>query len=853
MKFGWFWGSVCLVLFSFSAQALSDHDYLPANTQFRDDIPSPSQVIGAPVGEWHVRHDQLVEYMRILAAKSDRVSILETGRTHENRPLLLLTFTAAKNQQNIESLREQHLSSFGQKRVADAPLILWMGYSVHGDESSGANAALLVAYYLAAAQGEVVQALLESNVVLMEPSINPDGLARFAQWANGNRGQQLVADPNHREHQQPWPSGRTNHYLFDLNRDWLLLTHPESQARIAQYHRWRPHVVTDFHEMGTNSSYFFQPGIASRNNPWTPARNTELTAELAKFHAAALDKTKQLYFTQEAYDDFYYGKGSTYPDAQGSIGILFEQASSRGHQQESINGVLNFSDTIQNQVTTSLSTFAGAQANKAALLAYPEQFTEQTNKLIKDDKIAGYLLSESKDATRFTQLKSILQQHNVKFNFLNKDVRVDDVIYQPLSSIFVPLAQRQYRLVKSLFSERQSFNDNSFYDVSSWNLPLAFNIQYSPVERKLWGRIPVNENSNSPINQITALSAKDDVYAYGFSWQDSMAPKLLYRLLAAGVQVKIAGSDFAATTDQGNISFSAGSVLIPLALKQPDNLVSLLSDGAAQSKIKVWPILSGLTAQGLDLGSRDMRALKTPQVLLVGGEGTSQYEVGEAWHYLDTVVAMPVTITDLARLSQIDLTRYSHIIWASGNYTDVPEKTVRTLDKWLSAGGVMIGQRTAAKWFADKDWLKASFISQEEIKRAFSSADLAYGDRDTLAAKQRIAGAVFDTQIDMSHPLTFGFPREHLPSFKNSTVIMRVPKTPFITVGRYTSKPLMSGYAADELQELISNSASVVAHSVGKGKVIAFVDDPNFRGYWRGTRRLLSNAIFMSNLINAPG
>ena len=852
MKCGWFWGAVCFVLWSFSAQALTDTDYLPANTQYNADIPRPSQVLGAPVGEWHVRHDQLVEYMRILADKSDRVSLRETGRSHENRPLLLLTFSAAKNLQNIENIRQTHLSSFGQKSQSADPLILWMGYSVHGDESSGANAALLVAYYLAAAQGEAVEQLLENNVVLMEPSINPDGLSRFAQWANGNRGQQLVADPNHREHQQPWPSGRTNHYMFDLNRDWLLLTHPESQARIAEFHRWRPHVLTDFHEMGTNSSYVFQPGIASRNNPWTPTRNIELTAELAKFHAAALDESKQLYFTQEAYDDFYYGKGSTYPDAQGSIGIIFEQASSRGHKQESIHGVLSFADTIQNQVTTSLSTFKGAQANKAALLAYPAEFTKQTNELRKDDKIVGYLLSESKDATRFSDLKSILQQHQIQFNYLEKEVSIDELTYQPLNSIFVPLNQPQYRLIKSLFSERKSFNDNSFYDVSSWNLPLAFNIQYSPVERKLWRKVPVANEQNSQLQKHTTL-ADENAYAYGFSWADSKAPALLNQLLRAGVQVKIAGSDFAATTDQGNISFSAGSVLIPMALEQPDSLFSLLNKGAAQTNIKVWPILSGLTAQGIDIGSREMHLVKAPQVLLVGGQGTSQYEAGEAWHYLDTVVGMPVTITDLPRLSQLDLSRYTHIVWVSGDYSDVPEKTVRTLEKWLSAGGVMIGQRTAAKWFADKDWLKASFLSQDEIKRAFSVTGLAYADKDQLAAKQRIAGAIFDTQLDTSHPLTFGLPREHLPSFKNSTVVMRVPKTPFVTVGRYSSRSLMSGYAADELQELINNSASIVAHSVGKGKVIAFVDDPNFRGYWRGTRRLLSNAIFLSGLINAQG
>lgn len=831
--------------------AVTDTAYLPADTEYLNTIPTPTEVLGAQVGEWHVRHDQLVTYMRALAASSERVSLVETGRTHENRPLLLLAFTSAENQKNLGHIQAEHMANLGRKTPDNTALILWMGYSVHGDEPSGSNAALLIAYYLAAGQNAQIDALLQDNVVLLDPSINPDGLARFAQWANMHRGKNLVSDPNHREHQQAWPSGRTNHYWFDLNRDWLLLTHPESRARVAQFQAWRPDVLTDFHEMGPNSSFFFQPGIASRKNPWTPRENVELTEALGQFHAKALDADKQLYFTQESYDDFYYGKGSTYPDAHGSIGILFEQASSRGHQQQTVNGLLKFSDTIQNQVTTSISTFSGALANKQALLNYRQTFVEKTQKLIGDDNLVGYVVSEAVDKSRFAAMQSILSQHRIQFWPLAEALQIDGKKFNPLDSIFVPLEQAQYRLIKSLFSVRQSFDDNTFYDVSNWNLPLAFNLSFEAVERNIWRKVAVDKTAGE--QAVPSLALQADAYAYAFSWLDSNSPKLLQRLLSAGVKVKVAGSTFVASTAQGDITLTAGSVIIPASLKQPDNLLTLLGNESKKMKIKVWSVLSGLTRQGIDLGSREMQNVQAPHVLLIGGAGTSQYEVGEIWHYLDQRVDMPITITDLAKLDVLSLAPYSHIIWASGNYQQVAASTVRKLDSWIKAGGVIIGQGTAAKWFSEQDWLKASFLSKEEVNNVFSVSGLHYADQDSLAAKQRIAGAVFATRLDLSHPLTFGFSREQLPSFRNSTVIMRKPKTPFITVGQYTNKPLLAGYTADELQKLIANSASVVAHTLGEGKVIAFTDDPNFRGYWYGTSRLLSNAIFMADFINAPG
>ena len=838
----------CFLFISAKALAVADIAYLPTDTQYKADIATPTQALGASVGEWHVRHDQLANYMQVLASQSDRVSLVETGRTHENRPLYLLAFSSVENQQNLDEIQARHIQNLGKSTNKDDPLIIWMGYSVHGDEPSGSNAALLIAYYLAAGESELINQLLKDNIILLDPSVNPDGLSRFAQWANMHKSKNLVADPNHREHQQGWPSGRTNHYWFDLNRDWLLLTHPSSRARINQFHQWRPHILTDFHEMGTNSTYFFQPGISSRKNPWTPLKNVELTAALGDFHAAALDKTQQLYFTQESFDDFYYGKGSTYPDAHGSIGILFEQASSRGHLQDSVHGPLKFSDTIQNQVTTSLSTFAGALANKQAILDYQVDFAEQTKDLIKDDDLAGYILNEKFDQARFSKMLEILSAHQIQYFPLSKDVKVDGQTFDTVNSMFVPLDQPQYRLIKSLFSTRKFFDDNTFYDVSNWNLPLAFNIQYQAVERQ-------PKLAKKPVKTTTTVNPEllPGAYAYAFSWQDYQAPKLLQRLLANKVKVKLAGEAFFAQTSQGGMSFSAGAVIVPIALEQPENLLGIIEAQTMGLDIPIHSVTSGLTRQGIDLGSRKVLNISLPKVLLVGGRGTSQYELGEVWHYLDQHVDMPVSITDLDQLGKLSLDSYTHMIMVEGKYKQVPEKTVSKIEGWLNNGGILIGQKSAANWFSDKKWLKAGFKSNNEVKLAFETTGMTYKDQEALKAKQRIAGAVFETQLDISHPLAFGFTSTKLPMFRNSALVMRQPDKPFITVASYVKSPLMAGYSAAELQQLIGGSAAIVSHNFGKGKVIGFATNVNFRGVWYGTSRLMSNAIFMAGFVNAPG
>ena len=268
---------------------------IPGNADYDSMVPQPKEILGHEIGEWHVGHDKLAQYMEIVASRSPRVSIVEYGRTYENRPLLLLAITSPQNHENLDNLRQAHVSISdpsvsGELDLNQMPAVVWLGYSVHGNEASGSNASLAVVYHLAASLDKETNDWLDKMIILVDPSINPDGLNRFASWVNMHRSKNLDPSPDSREHNENWPGGRTNHYWFDLNRDWLPLQHPESQGRIAQFHFWKPNVLTDHHEMGSNSTFFFQPGVPSRNNPLIPTSTYDLTRKIAQYHAQGLDE-----------------------------------------------------------------------------------------------------------------------------------------------------------------------------------------------------------------------------------------------------------------------------------------------------------------------------------------------------------------------------------------------------------------------------------------------------------------------------------------------------------------------------------------------------------------------------------
>jgi zinc carboxypeptidase len=832
------------LLFSLNLTAAPVSKYLPAAQNYKTTVPTPQQDLGFGLGERHIRHAQLTHYFNSLAQTSERVKLTAIGQTNEFRSQFLVTISTKENLANLTTILADR-----KKPQANSPLVIWLGYSIHGDEISGANAAMIVAYHLAASQNKSVENMLANTVIVMEPSMNPDGMDKFVNWVTMFRGKTANADPQHIEHHQGWFTGRTNHYGFDLNRDWLLLSQKESQNRLKYFHLYNPNVLADFHEMSANSSYFFQPGVPSRTNELTPKATIELTNLLANYHAKALDSQQRLYFSQESFDDFYYGKGSTYPDINASVGILFEQASSRGYQQQSENGLLTLEFAIQNHVLTSLSTIEGAWQNRTKLAQYRAGFYQQAEKAANKEKFSGYLIHQGDDIYRLNAFLDKLNQHQIKVYRLASDFRNKGTVYNAQDSYFVPIVQPQYRLIQALFAQPTDFKNNTFYDVSGWTMPLAMNISFDKVERT-WG-LKLDKKPWQPIT-IKLNKIEHNAYAYAFEWHDFLAPKLLNTLLTQGIKTRVATKTFTSTTQGIKKTFAAGSILIPAGIQTATNWRTIVAKASKQNKINIFSLNTGLSIAGIDLGSRSFSTIKPTKVLLIGGKGVSQYEAGEVLFYLDDTLNIPVTVIEHQRLAKANISEYTHILMVDGNYANINSKIEFKLSAWVKAGGTLFAQKRAAKWLSDKELLKADFVSKNTLNQLFDTDDLQYQDKEKLAARKRIAGAIFAATLDTSHPLAFGYQQSKLPVFSNSTLIMQRPSKAFISVANYTESPLLSGYSDKNLVNTMARTPVIIAHNLGKGRVIASVDDLTFRGYWYGTAKILANSLFFAKAFNTP-
>ncbi len=825
-----------------SQESLDLNYYLPQGISYKEDIPTPKEIIGHEVGEWHVTHDKLMFYMQTLAEASERITIESRGETFEGRPILLLTVTSPKNHRNLEKIRQEHLalteeggSSLNTEKM---PLVVYQGFSIHGNEPSGSNAALAYAYYLAAAEGPDIEETLDNLVILLDPSFNPDGLQRFAYWANTNRGQNLNADNNEREYHEVWPGGRTNHYWFDMNRDWLPVQLPESRARIRTFHKWVPNILTDHHEMGTNSTFFFQPGEPSRVHPLTSKLNQLLTAEIGTYHAKALDKIGSLYYSEENYDDYYYGKGSTFPDVNGSIGILFEQGSSRGHIQETENGLLTFPFTIRNQFTTALSTIEAAKNMRTKILEYQRDFYTSARNEASRSKTQAIIFGDSKDASKAWHLAEVLQRHGIKFHELANDMTLDGKRYSKGYGYVVPMRQKNHRLIKAMFEKRTTFKDSLFYDVSAWTFPLAFNMDYAEVNTL--------ENIGSEITELPDVSGSIDTnsnYAYLFEWHEYYTPKALNMILEKGLRAKVAKYPFSLEGKQ----YDYGTIMIPVQNQelQPKELHEFLGTIAQKSKVHIRAVSTGLT-KGIDLGSNDFDPLKKQKVAIFVGQGIRSYDAGEIWHLFDTRYDMKITKIDVSYLDKVDLTKYTDLIIPSSGSASMTlaAKGSQKIKDWVMQGGTLIGYRNTTEWFEKNELIKLKFRKDTLVAK-----NISFGAKNDFKGAQVTGGAIFQAKLDRSHPINYGYKNNRLALFRNTNIFIEPDKDSYNNPIQYTDTPLLSGYISEENLAMLKGSVPFQVQKLGKGRVVVFTDNTNFRAFWYGTNKLLMNAIFFGGIM----
>ena len=616
-------------LFCLNAQVQLDY-YLNDTANYNASIPTPESVIGHQVGEFHVSHDKLSHYVQELSKTSKRVKLVErpSGKTYENRTSWLMIITSESNHSNLEEIRQQHLKLSNSKNeeidTSNMPIIVYQGFSVHGDEPSGSNASLLLMYHLLASDSDETQELLDNTIILLDPSFNPDGLQRFSQWANMNKNQSLNPDPSDREYNQYWPRGRTNHYWFDLNRDMLPNQLPETNAKVETFTKWLPNILTDHHEMGTNSSFFFQPGVPERKNPLISDLNQALTKEIGTYHEDALNKIGSLYYSEESYDDFFFGKASTYPDANGSIGILFEQGSSRGHIQESTNGILTFPFTIRNQLTAAFSTLKAAKNMRVKLLDYMKDFYDK--QIDSASKYESIIFGKEKDKSTVYHLAEVLNSHKIKFNTISQDVEVNGTKYSKDNSFIVPLNQPKRTLIRAMFDTQTTFSDSLFYDVSAWTFPLAFNVNYDNTNRlDKPGKLGIKSEEVENLKRANGSVDKKSDYAYLFEPHEYYAQSAVYQLIKSGLRVKTATRTFAINGEK----FDFGTYMISVQNQSlnSDEIYNLLVEISSETGINVKSQSTGIT-DGIDLGSNNFEIVKEPKIGLVVGEGVRSYDAG---------------------------------------------------------------------------------------------------------------------------------------------------------------------------------------------------------------------------------
>ncbi|HEV7672698.1 MAG TPA: M14 metallopeptidase family protein [Thermoanaerobaculia bacterium] len=850
-------------------------------------VPRPDEVLGLPLGARFNHWERILDYLTALDAASDRVELTDYGKTAEGRRLVLLAISTPGNLAKLEEIQRDHqrlaepglLSSAERERlIARTPSVVWLAYGVHGNESSSAEAAMGAAYVLAAAQGDFGR-LLDHTVVVIDPLMNPDGRERYL----ANYEQRRGAEPNPRrdaaEHVESWPSGRTNHYLLDMNRDWAWATQLETRARVAAYRAWEPQVFVDFHEMGAESTYFFPP-VAEPVHSRIPHRTLSWLETFGRANASTFDRLGWVYFKQENYDFLYPGYGDSYPSLRGAVGMTYEMAGGgrAGELFQRSDGTrLALADRVAHHLATSLSTFATAAGSARRLL---EDFV--ANRL---DAATGpgrvYAWSPNQPEAR--ALADLLAFHGIRVEQLKRAVELkvrapeggDETSHrfpagtfvvssgQPLGPLVEALLERRTQLSDRFIErqkERQTRNlDSEFYDITAWSLPLAFNLE-------VWLAAPgaPGPSSLEPLAPAPSGISGEGGLGLLIEPQGLASYRLAMRLRGEGFALRVALRDFHA----GDQDFPSGTLFIPRYGNPPDFEaragVVLQELGLAASRIA-----SSFDIEGLSLGSRDMPSIRPVRLGLIGGEGVDSTSFGALWFLFDRALEAPVDRIDLDRLGDLDLSAYDTLILPDGDYEDrITDKKKDRLDAWVKGGGVLVGVAGAISWLQEKDFTAvenwqapedpespgdpanaatAAATSETAEPKSGGTAETAPGGAQKTAtspADRAIStpGAAFATHMTAGHPLAIGIATPPPVLIDGDLVLQATgdPQQDVLTVA--TETPLVSGFAFAEAEQRLAGSLLASVEKHGHGSVVLFAQEPSYRLFWRGTMPLLLNA-----------
>ena len=833
---------VCFMLAGFSA--------FPQNT-----TKSPKEFFGYELGERFTSHHRMVAYAEHVAATNDRVQLQYYGESYEHRPLLALFVSSPQNIGRLEQIRTDNLKRAGVLEGSPSTQvpIIWMSYNVHGNEAVATETALMTLWALIDPANPQSKQWLDNSLVVIDPCLNPDGHSRYVNWYNQKANLIMQPDPQSTEHSEPWPGGRPNHYLYDLNRDWAWQVQKESQERNHLYNQWLPQVHVDFHEQGVNSPYFFAPA-AEPVHEYVTSFQREFQGIIGRNNAKYFDSEAWLYFTREVFDLFYPSYGDTWPTFNGAVGMTYEQGGS-GRAGLGILTALGDTLTLHERIihhhTSGMSTIEMTQQHSQRLLEEFEKFFKGHAANPKG-KFKTYVVRAGHSPARLEALKTLLDRNDIRYGQTRTRSGLQGFAYfsgkQETFSVsendlVISAYQPKSVLVQTLFDPDPALSDSMTYDITSWALPYAYGLEGFALETRL--DVEAGKSAEAARNQLAK-----EALAYVSPWNATLHARFLSDLLKENIRVRFATKDFVVSGQE----FKAGSLIIGREGNlQHKDFAGLLTKIGNRHGVLLASVTTGYMDKGNDFGSSGVRAITAPKVALIGGSGVSSLNFGELWHYFEQDLQYPLSVLDQQQLSNADLGHYNVIILPSGGYQSLGESGFQKLSSWVASGGKLIAFESAISSLMGKSGFGISrYLTDDEKKAADrldekeSTADLltAFDERSRQRISNTVSGAVFQVKVDDTHPLGFGTDG-HYFTLKNGSGRYSYLKNG-VNAGVIPSmENHRSGFIGFKAKRAVPESLVFGLEQRGRGQIIYFVDNPIFRGFWESGKQLINNALFL--------
>ncbi|WP_109673551.1 M14 family zinc carboxypeptidase [Dyadobacter jejuensis] len=807
--------------------------------------PTPESFLGYPKASRFTYHHRIIAYYQEMARQHPtQMQLVEYGRTPEDRPLVVAILTSEKNFGSLEAIRKNHLSRIGllpsPSKDPDIP-IAWLSYNVHGNEASSANTSMQVLYRLLDPTNADSKRILDQSIVLIDPCSNPDGYARYTNWYNGVHSSPPDLTSFSREHREPWPGGRFNHYLFDLNRDWAWQTQHETKARIALYNRWMPHIHADFHEMGSNRSYYFPPAARPFHEAIRPWQK-EFNEWIGTYCRKAFDQQGWSYFTRNEYDLFFPSYGDTWPTFNGAIGLTFEQAGDAkaglALARPSHRDTLTLADRMEHHLTSSFATLEAMVDGKETLTkSFEEYYRLAAQK--PEGLIKTYLIKYTGDKAQQEYVVQLLQRQDIQYGRPKKTqtLKVTNIndhqeatILIDSTDMLVSAYQPKSNLIRVLFESQPALEDSLTYDLTSWGLGYQLGLSLFASQEKI-------EQQPWPEATPIPLELGRNPYAYLVDWKGLGSVKFLSEALQKGLLIHTTNT---ALTIEGR-DYNEGALIITRNGNPKKNLAETLSAMAVKHGVKLHSTTTGFATKGIDLGHDDILAIKTPKIVVIAGEGISPTSYGEIWHYFETQIQYPLTTVPLSSLEKVPFTEIDVLILPNGDYTqDFSPSTYSKIQDWVIQGGKLIAMESATGIFLNNSELGHTKKEPESVIPPNPLQP--YNKKTRTAISQTTPGSFFKVDFDHSHPMAFGWEGPYY------ALIRQAYQRNFLkdgwNVGYLNEDNYRAGFVGADLAPQLTNTLLYGVKEVGRGSIIFMMDDPLFRGMLYKGQILYGNAVF---------